>query len=1075
VPYTTGIFPGHDPLYIGWNWNNTWNGALDEVRVFSGALSPAEIMAEYQNPGGPLPLAVSPNGAFGQVTPGQTATNSIVFTNNGTNDLFVGPLQLSGPDTANFHIITPTGNFILHPGASNSVSALIQFVPDAVRTFSATLTATSTVNTVQVTLTGQGFNAAAPVAWWSFDTPSDLGLDSVGNNNAALVSNPTPGAGKRNGGVLLNGAGQYLVAPDAPSLNITGPMTILVWAKANAVNANYPFLYKASSWDDGQMAYALDLNWFSGGFFPRFWVTSDGHASGYQEVVSPVAMSVNSWHLIAGVYDGTNISVYLDGQLEASVPYTTGIFPGHDPLYIGWNWNNTWNGALDEVRIFNSALTSTQIQEAYQSEMPPLNVSLTGTFGRVPVGQVQTNLILFTNGGTNDLTVTPSLSGTGASAFAIIPASSFVLHPGVGNAVSAQLCFAPGAAQTYDAVFTAMCDSNTVQIPLSGVGVNARTFIFQLEKRDPITGQLSFTPQTLHGSELAIIVMDMWDSHPDPDSTSRVAGMIPRMNETLDAARAAGIQVIWCPNEVLDASFPSDSPYRTPFAGYPNQSQTDNGFDPPLPPYTGSVHGDMVPIAYFEAFRPVFPHWSRQHPDLVVRPGDLASTSRQEIFNFCVANGITHLIYIGDAANMCVAYTREISMIPMKRYCGFDPIMVRDLTDSQTLNGRINTGYWDENPNDSPANLDLTVTPDGCHRNVVAADETYLCSTIDARQLAQFWAPAAYSDLISGDTNLLCYWHMDSQVGYQEILDVRRTQSCWWNKYDPGQTNGMSFGVAGAIANDPNAAAQFNGSTLLVSPMYRDDIPTNSPLVSLSATNFSIEMWVRISASNSNQWFFAHDNGAANGVDVLLGLNASNHFQFVVGSNAGKTAFGDMVRSITQVTPADVASGRWFHLVAVHDRAQGIAAIYLDGKLEFATPHVCSPVALSSAPHFGSRGAAGLGGSQYLGNPGYEFLNGALDEVAIYSTALSADSIRLHHEIGLGNLASTVPLSVSLQNGQAMISWPAAPPGLVLQTATGLASPVWQDCAGSPQLSNGWLRVSAPISAPQQFFRLRNP
>ena len=192
--------------------------------------------------------------------------------------------------------------------------------------------------------------AAQPAAWWTFDDPASLGRDSAGTNDAALVGAPLAGSGVRNNGILMNGAGDFLRVPDSPSLEITGPLTVLVWANANAVNKNYAFVYKATSWNDGQMAYMLDLDWSSGGYYPRFAVSSDGYASGYATVVSTEALTPGQWHLIAGVYDGTNLMVYVDGKLEATRAYSAGIYPGTDPLYIGWNWNCTWKGALAEVR-----------------------------------------------------------------------------------------------------------------------------------------------------------------------------------------------------------------------------------------------------------------------------------------------------------------------------------------------------------------------------------------------------------------------------------------------------------------------------------------------------------------------------------------------------------------------------------------------------------------------------------------------------------------------------------------------------------------------------------------------------
>jgi len=58
----------------------------------------------------------------------------------------------------------------------------------------------------------------------------------------------------------VNGEGESLRVANSPSLEITGPLTVLVWANANAVNSTYALVYKATGWDDGQMAYMLDLD-----------------------------------------------------------------------------------------------------------------------------------------------------------------------------------------------------------------------------------------------------------------------------------------------------------------------------------------------------------------------------------------------------------------------------------------------------------------------------------------------------------------------------------------------------------------------------------------------------------------------------------------------------------------------------------------------------------------------------------------------------------------------------------------------------------------------------------------------
>ena len=61
-------------------------------------------------------------------------------------------------------------------------------------------------------------------------------------------------------------------------------------------------------------------------------------------------------------------------------------------------------------------------------------------------------------------------------------------------------------------------------------------------------------------------------------------------------------------------------------------------------------------------------------------------------------------------------------------------------------------------------------------------------------------------------------------------------------------------------------------------------------------------------------------------MDVLLGLGQSNHFRFVVGTDGAQKDYGNLLESATAVTPADVASNHWFHIVALHDLSHGTVA-----------------------------------------------------------------------------------------------------------------------------------------------------
>jgi hypothetical protein len=82
------------------------------------------------------------------------------------------------------------------------------------------------------------------------------------------------------------------------------------------------------------------------------------------------------WYHIAGVYNGTTVTIYVNGVAEHSTNATAAnLTTGSNtfPYYIGGTtWNNRcWNGAIDEVRIWNVARTAAQIQESMYTQVAP--------------------------------------------------------------------------------------------------------------------------------------------------------------------------------------------------------------------------------------------------------------------------------------------------------------------------------------------------------------------------------------------------------------------------------------------------------------------------------------------------------------------------------------------------------------------------------------------------------------------------------------------------------------------------------------------------------------------------------
>ena len=178
----------------------------------------------------------------------------------------------------------------------------------------------------------------------------------------------------------------------------------------------------------------------------------------------------------------------------------------------------------------------------------------------------------------------------------------------------------------------------------------------------------------------AIVICDMWDKHHCPDATERVGEMVPRMNETIKAARARGAFIIHCPSDTMDfykghpgrklAQAAPKVETKVPLQGW---CSLNGGKEPGLPIDDSDGGCDGCPDC------PSFKAWTRQHPGLEVMDGD-AITDSAEAFYLMRQRGITNVIVMGVHINMCVL-GRPFSIRQMVTQ-GQNVLLMRDLTDS---------------------------------------------------------------------------------------------------------------------------------------------------------------------------------------------------------------------------------------------------------------------------------------------------------------------------------------------------------------------------------------------------------
>jgi|GEM_PF-905663 len=203
---------------------------------------------------------------------------------------------------------------------------------------------------VTVKVTAQSVCVSPPsglVGWWPGDGDA---IDIQDSNSGTLLNGATFAPGKVGQAFSLNGVNAYVSAP----FTQTGPFTVDFWAKANATNQTASTSLLSSS--------------FPGHYDPFFQIDFDGSGNyrfnaGNGPPPVNIGQAKTSFQHIAVTYDGSTVKTYLDGQFSASGTWT-GLPLRFEVLKIGINRdeNRPFNGLIDEVDVFNRALSASEIQ-----------------------------------------------------------------------------------------------------------------------------------------------------------------------------------------------------------------------------------------------------------------------------------------------------------------------------------------------------------------------------------------------------------------------------------------------------------------------------------------------------------------------------------------------------------------------------------------------------------------------------------------------------------------------------------------------------------------------------------------
>jgi hypothetical protein len=226
---------------------------------------------------------------------------------------------------------------------------------------------TSTSAAVAVTVANAQTPAGLAAAYGFSEGKGATTADSSGNGNTGVINGATwTTQGESGTALAYNGAGAYVDIGNGSALRITGSMTISAWINSAAFPVDDAAI--VSKRTSANIGFQLDTTVDTGPRTVGFKLTSPSGAKMFR--YGATVLRTNQWYYVTGVYDAAaqTVTVYVNGRLDNGVTMGPVVGSQQDsPLNvnIGRRAGNTgfnFGGVIDDVRIYNRALSQTEIQ-----------------------------------------------------------------------------------------------------------------------------------------------------------------------------------------------------------------------------------------------------------------------------------------------------------------------------------------------------------------------------------------------------------------------------------------------------------------------------------------------------------------------------------------------------------------------------------------------------------------------------------------------------------------------------------------------------------------------------------------
>lgn len=191
-------------------------------------------------------------------------------------------------------------------------------------------------------------------AYWHFDEGNGIVAHDVDGYNHGILGkcHADTWSEEHGGSLYLDGDDNYMIVLDSDALDLAGTaLTLSCWVKRAASGSGY--LVRKSNTSDG---YAL-------------WITTDGNlqfdllfGGTTKSVTGATVIPTDTWTHVAARYDGSALRIFINGTQEtASTDATESLAATGEALWLGFHNDHRFNGYLNDVSLYNRALSDAEI------------------------------------------------------------------------------------------------------------------------------------------------------------------------------------------------------------------------------------------------------------------------------------------------------------------------------------------------------------------------------------------------------------------------------------------------------------------------------------------------------------------------------------------------------------------------------------------------------------------------------------------------------------------------------------------------------------------------------------------